>query len=123
MAWELNGDRPIYAQLAEQIERRIISGFYQPGQRLPSVRDLAADAAVNPNTMQRALAELEQKGLVHAQRTSGRYITEDGAMIDEAKNLLAMEEVRAFFLKMQSLGFDRDQTAELLRAAAAKERE
>ena len=64
MTWELKNDRPIYAQLIEQIKLRIISGFYRPGERLPSVRDMAAEAAVNPNTMQRALSELERDGLL-----------------------------------------------------------
>ena len=65
MTWELKNDRPIYAQLIEQIKLRIISGFYRPGERLPSVRDMAAEAAVNPNTMQRALSELERDGLLY----------------------------------------------------------
>ena len=77
MAWDLKSDRPIYTQLVEEIELRIISGRYEAGEKLASVRDLAAEAAVNPNTMQRALAELEQRGLVYSQRTSGRFITED----------------------------------------------
>ena len=77
MGWNLKSDRPIYAQLIEQIELMIVSGMYPPGAKLPSVRDLAADAAVNPNTMQRALSQLETDGLLYTQRTSGRYVTED----------------------------------------------
>lgn len=73
------------AQLIEQIKLRIISGFYRPGERLPSVRDMAAEAAVNPNTMQRALSELERDGLLYTQRTSGRFITEDTGLIEAAK--------------------------------------
>ena len=69
MAWELDADRPIYAQLVERIQREIVSGKYQPGEKLPSVRDLAAVAAVNPNTMQKAFAELERSGLIMTQRT------------------------------------------------------
>ncbi|MDE7063504.1 MAG: GntR family transcriptional regulator, partial [Lachnospiraceae bacterium] len=75
MAWDLDSDRPIFIQIVERIQMDIISGVYRPGDKIPSVRDLAAVAAVNPNTMQKALTELERTGLVHAQRTSGRFIT------------------------------------------------
>ena len=77
MPWNLNSDRPIFMQLIEIIQHCILSGTYPPGSKLPSVRDLASQAAVNPNTMQKALAELERSGLVYSQRTSGRFITED----------------------------------------------
>ena len=83
MAWELDSDRPIFIQIVERIQMEIISGKYSPGDKLPSVRDLAAVAAVNPNTMQKALTELERTGLVYSQRTSGRFITEDAKMIEK----------------------------------------
>ena len=85
MPWELDNDRPIYLQLMERIQQDIVSGIYKPGDRLPSVRDLAVEAAVNPNTMQKALSELERSGLVYSQRTSGRFITEDTRLLDEMK--------------------------------------
>lgn len=106
MPWDLKSDRPIYAQLIEQLELRICSGTYALGSKLPSVRDLADEAAVNPNTMQRALVKLEEDGLLHAQRTSGRYITEDATMITHVKNKIAQEQIREFLQKMISLGFD-----------------
>ena len=81
MPWNLDSDRPIFIQILERIRVDIISGKYQPGDKLPSVRELAAEAAVNPNTMQRAFAELERTGLVYSKRTSGRFITEDREMI------------------------------------------
>lgn len=121
MTWELNEDRPIYAQLIEQIQRRIISGVYQPGERLPSVRDLAAEASINPNTMQRALSELERSGLVFTQRTNGRYITQDQDRIQEIKRTLARQEVETFLGHMASLGFDRVQTLEILKDITTKE--
>ena len=121
MPWELNEDRPIYAQLIEQIQRQIISGAYQPGERLPSVRDLAAQAAVNPNTMQRALSELERSGLVFTQRTSGRYITQDQALIQAAKQALAQQEAETFLRRMAALGLDRNQSLEILQEIATKE--
>ncbi len=83
MPWNLNSDRPIFMQIIEIIQLDIISGRYAPGEKLPSVRDLASEAAVNPNTMQKALSELERSGLVYSQRTSGRFITEDTKMIEK----------------------------------------
>lgn len=97
MAWELDSDRPIFIQIVERIQMEIISGKYSPGDKLPSVRDLAAVAAVNPNTMQKALTELERTGLVYSQRTSGRFITEDAKMIEELKNNLAQEQIKEFW--------------------------
>jgi len=122
LTWEFKKDRPIYAQLIEQIELNIISGLWGPGERLPSVRDLAAQAAVNPNTMQRALSELERDGLLYTVRTSGRFITEDGDMIQKLKDSLAMVEIREFFEKMSKLGFDRSQTIRMLENAARGEK-
>ena len=81
MPWELDNDRPIYLQLMERIQHDIISGVYKPGDKIPSVRDLALDAAVNPNTMQKALSELERSGLLYSQRTSGRFITDDEKLL------------------------------------------
>ena len=115
MAWNLNSDRPIYAQILERIQMQIVSGVYQPGTKIPSVRELAADAGVNPNTMQKALAELERSGLVMTQRTSGRVVTEDLNMIKETRNQLAGEQVRDFVKRMKDLGFDRDDIIDLLR--------
>ena len=115
MAWKLNSDRPIYAQILERIQMQIVSGVYQPGTKIPSVRELAADAGVNPNTMQKALAELERSGLVMTQRTSGRVVTEDLNMIKETRNQLAGEQVRDFVKRMKDLGFDREGIIDLLR--------
>ena len=85
MKWQFSNDAPIYSQLIAQIKVGIVSGAFPPGERLPSVRDLATEAGVNPNTMQRALTELERDGLVYSQRTTGRFVTEDQAMIASAK--------------------------------------
>ena len=104
MAWELDADRPIYAQLVERIQKEIVSGKYQPGEKLPSVRDLAAVAAVNPNTMQKAFAELERSGLIVTQRTSGRTVTEDTELIGNTREQLAAGHVRNFINNMQELG-------------------
>ena len=106
MHWDIKTDRPIYTQLIEQIQLKICSGVYPPGSRLPSVRDLAREASVNPNTMQRALAELEEAGLLYTHRTSGRFVTEDTDMIKHVKNSLAEKHVQEFLKKMIELGFD-----------------
>jgi len=120
MAWQFAADRPIYSQLVEHLSIFIINGRYPAGSRLPSVRDLAAEAKVNPNTMQRALAGLESMGLVYAERTSGRYVTEDTGMIQSTKEELAQKRIEQFFAEMESLGLDRQQALSL--AAAGKER-
>lgn len=114
MAWELDSDRPIYAQLVERIQMQIISGYYPPGGKLPSVRDLAMEAAVNPNTMQKAFAELERSGLIITQRTSGRTVTEDIVMIGEIKQELAKEHLKDFIEKMKELGITKEEILSLI---------
>ncbi len=120
MPWNLDNDRPIYLQLMERIQHDIISGVYQPGDKLPSVRDLAVEAAVNPNTMQKALSELERCGLVYSQRTSGRFITDDKEMIKEMRNELAQEHIRDFFGQMRKLGYSDEDTLEIIRDTIKK---
>lgn len=115
MPWTLDSDRPIFIQILERIRMDIISGKYQPGEKLPSVRELAADAAVNPNTMQRAFAELERTGLVYSRRTSGRFITEDKEMIETLQAEIAKEKIRLFMESMSQLGYGREQTLALMR--------
>ena len=109
MAWELNSDRPIYTQILEKIQTRIISGVYKPGDRLPSVRELAAEANVNPNTMQKAFAELERSGLILTQRNSGRTVTEDTSMINQIQTQVALSQVQSFFQTMMELGFNKEE--------------
>ena len=114
MAWNLDSDRPIFLQIVERIQTDIISGRYKAGDKLPSVRELAAKAAVNPNTMQKAFAELERTGLVYSKRTSGRFITEDSHMIEELKTSVATEKIEEFIKLMQSLGFENEQILALM---------
>ena len=114
MAWALDSGRPIYAQIIERVQLDIITGHYKPGEKLPSVRDLASEAAVNPNTMQKALSELEQSGLLYTQRTSGRFITEDLVMIEQTKNTIASEQVKEFLKKMEHIGFTKQATIRLI---------
>ena len=117
MGWTFQPDRPIYSQLMEQIKRRIITGEYPPGETMPSVRELAMEAAVNPNTMQKAFAQLEQEGLLHTQRTSGRFVTEDRERIMSIKEDLARNLAMDFLRSMQELGYSDSQTVTVLEAA------
>ena len=114
MPWNLNSDRPIFIQLIEKIQMDIISGLYIPGDKLHSVRELAQKASVNPNTMQKALSELERTGLVYSQRTSGRFITEDTAMIENLKSELAKELIMQFLDNMQKLGIQKEEAISLI---------
>lgn len=115
MAWELDADRPIYAQLVEKIQVQIVSGYYPPGGKLPSVRELAAVAAVNPNTMQKAFAELERSGLIVTQRTNGRTVTEDETLIRSIRSDLAKGHVDLFFNGMKELGYTEEEVIALLK--------
>ena len=120
MEWNFTGSRPIWQQLAEQLTLRILKGEYPPGSRLPAVRDIAGQAGVNPNTMQRALTELERDGLVYSQRTTGRFVTEDQAMIASAKRSLAERHIQAFLEAMTHLGYGREEILTLLRQEETK---
>ena len=115
MNWNIRNDAPVYTQLVDQIARAIILGQFPPGGRLPSVREFAADAGVNPNTMQRAFAELERLELIRTQRTAGRTVTEDIARIEQEKRRLAQAGIDAFWKALAQLGYDRAQALELLR--------
>ena len=114
MVEQFDASRPIYAQLVERLKARILAGLYPPGGHLDSVRDLAAVAGVNPNTMQRALAQLETEGLVRTERTAGRYVTEDTALIEQLRADTARELTAEFLEKMRGIGYDPAQTAALL---------
>lgn len=122
MIWNLDSERPVYLQLIEQIQAGIISGHFKPGDKLPSVRDLAAEASVNPNTMQKALAELERTGLIYTNRTSGRFINSDESMIKKLKGLSAEEIVLDFLNRMEQLGYDSGETLTFLTEMIKKEK-
>ena len=116
MAWKLNPERQIWLQRVDVLKFRIVSGQYPAGVKLPSVRELAAAAGVNPNTMQRALAQLESEGLVRTERTSGRYVTEDTNLIEQLRASAARNIAADFLEKMRSIGYTPQQAAELLRS-------
>lgn len=123
MAWQFTSNRPIYQQIMDEIELRILNGTYEKGMRLPSVRDLAMTAAVNPNTMQRALSELESQGLVATQRNAGRTVTTDEDAIKHARQVKAFSLAETFRAQMKALGVTKQEILELLAESTVKEEE
>lgn len=111
MVFEFNNEQPIYIQLVEQLKIKIISGKLPSGERLPSVRDLALMTKVNPNTMQKALAELEETGLIYTERTNGKFVTTDTALIEKIKQEYAKALTEKYIKNMSDIGIDR-KTAE-----------
>lgn len=105
MDWQFTDDRPIWQQLTDQLTLRILKGEYPPGERLPGVRELAAQAGVNPNTMQRAMAQLEADGLAVGSRTAGRTVTQDAAVIESAARERARTAVSACLSTLEELGY------------------
>ena len=120
MRWEFDNTRPVYIQLCEQFTNAIISGAIKPGEKLLSVRDLAKEAGVNPNTMQKALSELERNGLLYTQRTAGRFVTENEEKINEIKQETARLRVSQLLNEMAQLGIQ-PQEIEALLAKMKKE--
>ena len=114
MEWQIAAGRPVYIQLVEQLERAVVTGVYPPDERVPAVRDLAAQAQVNPNTMQRALAEMESRGLLVTQRTSGRTVTSDTALIAKTRQALAASLAQDFLAQAKALGLTREEILALL---------
>lgn len=121
MEWKFRSDLPIYSQLVEQIKLGIVSAKLLPGERLMSVRDMATEAGVNPNTMQRALQELERDGMVYSQRTAGRFVTENMQVIERAKKKFAEEQIRSFLEAMKKLGYQWEEILSLLKEKEEEE--
>ncbi|MBR2370970.1 MAG: GntR family transcriptional regulator [Clostridia bacterium] len=109
MAWSFTADRPVYIQVAERIRRRVITGEYKAGAQIPSVRQIAMEATVNPNTVQRALVELETEGLLEARGTLGRFVTEDESVIERGKQSLIRSLVKSFITDAMRLGLTKEQ--------------
>lgn len=114
MPWDLSSDKSVYLQLMDIIKQKILTGEYKAGEKLPGVRELAAEAAVNPNTMQRALTELEREGLLYTQRTNGRFVSPDNNSIREAKEQVAQNKAKKFIEEMSTLGLSFDEIKALL---------
>ncbi|EQF25215.1 bacterial regulatory s, gntR family protein [Clostridioides difficile CD160] len=114
MEWELDNNKPIYIQLVEHLKLKIISGEIVIGSKLETVRALAEDAGVNPNTMQKALTELERQGLVYSQRTKGRFVTDDKEKIKAMKEEIANVEINTLKDTLEKLGYDKDEMLKLI---------
>ncbi|MBR6690541.1 MAG: GntR family transcriptional regulator [Bacilli bacterium] len=110
-----NNDRPIYIQLLEQLQVLIVSGKINSGERISSVRDLALEYKVNPNTVQKALQELENLGLIYTERTNGKFVTSDKKLIEKYKKEFAKEQVNNYFRNMNSLGFTNEEAINYLK--------
>jgi len=109
-----DNERPIYVQLVEKIRLEIISGKLKSGERIPSVRELALTARVNPNTMQKALVELENEGLVYTERTNGKFVTENKDLIEKVKKELAKEKINNYLNDMNNIGITYEQAVKYL---------
>ena len=115
MLWDFNSGTPVYVQITEQIKFSIAIGELKAGEKLLSVRELAAEAEVNPNTMQKALSGLEREGLLFTHRTAGRFVTEDTGMIAQLREKLAAEQIGSFLKNMGKLGYSPEESAEMLK--------
>ena len=115
MDFSIQSSRPIWQQLTEQLRRRIVTGVYPAGSRFPAVRELASEAGVNPNTMQRAMSQLEADGLIITNRTLGRTVTDKAEVLEAIRTQLAVERTEEYFTDMNALGYDRSDAVEMVR--------
>lgn len=120
MKWEFENGRPIYLQMITMLKESIANGTYPPGSRMPSVRDFAIEAGVNPNTVQKAFAELERDGLLHTERTNGRNVTEDQAVLRRLRSSLAEESIDEMLRRLKKLGMNTKEIEELVADRADK---
>ena len=109
MNFIFDNDRPIYIQLVEQLKEYIVSGKFRAGEKLPSVREFAMQIKVNPNTVQKALAEIESQKLIYTERTNGKFVTENKELIENVKKELLNQKVQKYFQDMHKLGIDKEQ--------------
>ncbi len=115
MAWTFSSDRPVYLQISTRITKKILSAEFKAGEQLPSVRQLALEAAVNPNTVQRAFSELENDGLIVSKGTVGRYVTENTEIIEKARHKTAEKIVKHFLSDMAELSIEKEQIFALVK--------
>ena len=122
MKWDFKNGEPIYQQIVRILRTQIASGEYPPGSRIPAVRELALEAGVNPNTMQKALAELERDGLLETVRTTGKFVTQDQERINEIRSTLAADSIRILIGNLKSLGLTEDQILAALEQSLKEEK-
>ena len=109
MNFIFDNDRPIYIQLVEQLKECIVAGKFKAGEKLPSVREFAMQIKVNPNTVQKALAEIENQKLIYTERTNGKFVTENEELIENVKKELANQKVQRYFQDMNKLGINKEE--------------
>ena len=109
MSWIFDKKKPIYLQIMERIKLQSVSHTLEPNQQLPTVREFAAEAGVNPNTIQRALSELEREGFVYSKRTTGRFVTENQELIAQSRRQLSEEELEHFISSMTHFGYEKEE--------------
>lgn len=114
MSYNFNDDTPIYLQIIEHIKMQIISKKYLPKQKLPSVRELSYEYEVNPNTVQKALFELENLGLIFTERTNGKFVTDNVKLIEDIKNQTIQEMIEDFYASMENIGIEKEQVLQIL---------
>lgn len=114
MTWEFTDDIPIYLQIMNQIKEKIAAGILKPGEKIPSVRELALSAEVNPNTMQKALSELEREGVLYSQRTAGRFVSDSEKGVEGLQEQMAKEQIIRFAQAMKKLGYQPEETLRML---------
>ena len=114
MSWHFDDERPIYNQIVNRILTDVVTGVYKPNDRLPSVREFAADAGVNPNTMQKALVDLERTGVVYARTTAGRFVTDDAELIEQVRKDMLKDEVSRYLQRCEKFGLDRIKAADMV---------
>ena len=114
MVWKFNDEQPIYQQIISQIKERIVAGEWKAGDKLKSVRELALEAGVNPNTMQKALAELEREGLVYSQRTAGRFVSDNKEKTDRLQEDMTMECRKTCVAQLETMGYKKEHIIEML---------
>ncbi|MDO4166029.1 MAG: GntR family transcriptional regulator [Eubacteriales bacterium] len=121
MDWEFTDDTPVYLQIMNQVKVRIATGILQPGEKIAPVRELAMEAGVNPNTMQKALAELEREGVLYSKRTSGRFVAENEKQTQGLQQQMAASQMENYLAAMQQLGYDSEQAVEELKEYVQKQ--
>jgi GntR family transcriptional regulator len=114
MSYNFNDETPIYLQIIEHIKTQIISEKYMPKQKLPSVRELSFEFEVNPNTVQKALSELENMGLIFTERTNGKFVTDNEALIADIKKQTMQKMIDDFYMSMEKIGIDRERVLQIL---------
>lgn len=118
MAWHFSSDKAVYLQIAEKITKRVLAGDFKPGEQIPTVRQLALEAAVNPNTVQHAFLELEDCGLIISKGTAGRFVTEDAEIINRNRKKLAEKSTKDFIKNMEILSVSKEQIIALIEEVA-----